>query len=235
MSRDIGALGAELSKFSLRTATLVHLDWYTKDVNGVWASTPLYLTSAGQNIQVGGITYQALGNLAGITGAEEGFDLSSYSMDLTLSGIPTEFLTQVFNDISFANAYSNRPTFVYIAFLDDEYKVIDVPVLIFAGQMDSAAVEIGETITVKISVHSRLINWEIPRGGRFNSETQKVRFPGDTGYDFIPTLMNKEIVWGGQIYSTGTTLPHSIPRLIRSNPFPFEAEEEEEIVPIFPV
>lgn len=197
---DAGVL-AELTKFSIRTATLVHLDWHTKDDSGIWKPTPLYLTDVGQNIVWNGTTYQSLGGLGAISGIEEGFELQEYSLMLTLSGIPSEFLSQVFNDITFANAYTNRPIKIYTAFLDDNYAVVDNPVLIFAGQMDSALVEVGETVTVSLTVHSRLINWEITRGGRFNEEDQKVRFPDDTGFQFVKRIQNAEIYFPNGLFA----------------------------------
>lgn len=201
MPRDIGALGTELDKFSVATATLVMLDWHQKDDAGEWKPATLYLTNSNHNISYGGNTYQAIGSLGAIAGAEEGLDLQSYNMTLTLSGVPKEFMSQVFNDVSFANAYTNRPAKVYTAFLDSNYQIIDSPVLIFSGQMDAASVEIGESVSVQIVVQSRLINWEIPRGGRFNEGSQASRYPLDTGFRYVKRLQDAKISFPGGIFS----------------------------------
>ncbi len=190
--KDDGVLKAT----NIITAMLVYLDWMDPDTG---VETPLKLTNAGQNITVGSDVYQAIGNLGSIETVEEGFDLQAYGLNLILSGIPNEMVDIAFADINFATAYQNRPCKIYLAFLNNDYTIIDTPLTLFAGQMDGCSLEIAEEIRINLGVNSRLTNWEIPRGGRFNSEDQKAWYPLDTGFDLIPQLLNKEIHWGAEV------------------------------------
>lgn len=200
MSRDISAgLDTELTNFNIKPVTMVRLDWHTKDDEDNWDPTPIYLNNTGQNITHDGNVYQGIGSLGSISGVEEGLELQEYSATLSLSGIPTESVSSAFSDISFANGYTNRPAYIYIGFLDDDYQIIDDPILIFSGQMDSANIEIGETVTIQLVVQSRLVNWEIPRGGRFNKETQASLYPDDTSFNYMDKLENAEIRFPGGV------------------------------------
>lgn len=189
-----------IDDFNIRLATIVYMDWYDTAEN---ASRPLLVTTANQNIVVDGNTYMGIGSLGSIQSLEEGFDLQSYGITLTLSGIPKENIQEAFQDINFKTGYQNRRCTISNVFLDTDYNVIDKPIVIFQGLMDGANIEISDTITISIGVQSRLINWEIPKGGRFNSEDQKVWYPNDTGFDLIPSLMNKEIGWGKRVENGG--------------------------------
>jgi len=186
---------------SIITANLVELDWYDTERD---CEDPMYLTDAYNNIRWytdGTYTeykeFMALGNLGSISAIEEGFDLSSYGITLTLSGIPLEMREDAFVEANFKTAYQNRACRIYTVYLDRSYNVISEPVLLFAGQMDECNLDISSTITMQLSVASRLINWEIPRGGRYNTNDQQVWFPADTGFDLIPDLIDKELDWGG--------------------------------------
>ena len=186
---------------SMFLANLVEIDWYDTDRN---VPDPMYLTNAFNNIRwyddATFTTYKefmALGNIGSISTIEEGFDLSSYSVTLGLSGIPLEMRREAFASTVFTTAFQNRPCKIYTVYLDRNYNIMGEPIMLFSGQMDECTIDVSETISIQITVQSRLINWEIPRGGRYNTNDQQVWFPNDTGFDLIPDLIDKEIDWGG--------------------------------------
>ncbi len=191
----------KLRQASTIMATLVELDWWDVEND---AAAPLYFTDACTNIRwytdtsmTSYNTFMGIGALGSIDSVEEGFDLQAYGISITLSGIPLEVREQAFADITFKTAFQNRSCKVYTAFLDTEYNIMGDPILIFAGQMDGCTMSVSDSVSITIGVQSRLINWEIPRGGRYNSNDQKVWYPEDTGFDLIPELLNKELDWGG--------------------------------------
>ena len=200
---DIGVLYAP----SMIMATLVELDWYDVERD---TPDPMYLTSAFNNIRwytSADFTeykeFMALGNLGEISAIEEGFDLQSYGITLRLSGIPLEIRREAFASTSFTTAFQNRACKVYAVYLDRNYNIMGEPITLFSGQMDACTISVAESIDIEITVESRLINWEIPRGGRYNTNDQQVWYPDDTGFDLIPSLINKELDWGGD--GTGNT------------------------------
>ena len=190
-----------LTQANVGMCALVELDWL--DLNS-GNPRPLRITDSTTNIKwydntdyTQYVTYQAIGLLGGMSEIEEGFDLQSYGISLTLSGIPKQFLEEAFSDASFSTAYQNRDCNIHIGFLDANHELIDEPIKIFSGQMDACQIEIGESIRLALTVNSRLVNWEIPRGGRFNTHDQQKWYPLDTGFDLIPELLRKELEWGG--------------------------------------
>ena len=54
----------------------------------------------------------------------------------------------------------------------------------------------GETLTISVSIESRLIDLERPRIWRYTSEDQKRVYPTDKGFDFVNDLQSKQIIWG---------------------------------------
>ena len=190
---------------SIRMCTLVEFDWQDRETLEV---DTIRLTDAFCNLTWNGNEFMALGALGSIDTVEEGFDLQAYSIQLKLSGIPNELRKEVFADVNYRTSYQNRPCRVCISFLDEAYGVYNNPILIFEGQMDACSLEVSQTVAIAITVQSRLVNWEVPIGGRYNSNDQKAWYPEDTGFDFIPELIDKEIKWGEKPeseYGSGST------------------------------
>ena len=182
--------------------TLVDMDWMDLTTG---ESKPIRLASGSANIvwyhdktdYTDYKVFQAIGLLGSIDTVEEGFDLQSYGISMTLSGIPKQYREEAFSDAQFTTAFQNRPCTIYTAFLNSAHEIVGEPILIFRGQMDGCQLSMGDNIEMTLGVQSRLINWEIPRGGRYNTHDQQVWYPEDTGFDLIPTLLNKELEWGG--------------------------------------
>ena len=69
---------------------------------------------------------------------------------------------------------------------------------IFSGRMDVMTIdETGETCSITLTAENRLIDLERPRVRRYTSEDQKSLHPNDKGFDFVNSLQEAEIKWGG--------------------------------------
>lgn len=145
---------------------------------------------------VGEVPYLGLGNLAGISVLPETNELGSQTIQLTLSGIPASAITEAFSD-----EYLGKPVFIWYATLDKDTYAVEGgqtgPVLVFAGRMDFASLEFGDTCTITVNATSRLADWDRPRGGRFNHtyQTRHVDI-NDTGFKYVQALQNRAISWG---------------------------------------
>lgn len=153
----------------------------------------LYWDEAG----LGDQPYLGLGNLASISVLSESNDLSAQTIQLTLSGVPGDQITDVFSD-----GYIGKPVYLWYATVDPATYAIEGgqngPILVFAGRMDYATIEFGSTVSITVNATSRLSDWERPRGGRFNEGYQKVHVdPGDTGFRHVLKLQNQVVSWGG--------------------------------------
>ena len=54
----------------------------------------------------------------------------------------------------------------------------------------------SETCLITLKLESRLITFEKSSNRMYTLEDQKVDFPNDVGFEFIPDLQDKEITWG---------------------------------------
>ena len=183
MSRSITAnVQTELDSGNVTFVWMVRLDFS----GGIVAAN-----NGVSTITWGGDDYLGVGNFGGISGVEEATDSRPYSVNLVLSGISTSLISTSLNE-----HYQGRDARIYLATLDADHQLIDDPVLMFRGRMDTMDITMGETATISLTVQSRMADWDKPRVRRYNHEDQILRYPTDLGFEFTPQLVEKELVWG---------------------------------------
>lgn len=166
----------------VRPVTLVHMAFDSGDI---------YYSGADREIVFDSNTYAGIGQFAGFSVVEEGVDLQTYAVTISISGVPTALLS-----LALGEDYQNRFVTLYQGFLDGNYALIADPVEIFKGRVNQMNIEAGETATISLSVESRLVDWERPRVRRYNNADQQVAYPSDKGFEFVPQLVEKELIWG---------------------------------------
>jgi hypothetical protein len=63
--------------------------------------------------------------------------------------------------------------------------------------MDVANIqEQADTSIVTLNIESRLVQFDLPLNRLYTLEDQQVDFSNDLGFEFIPDLQDKEIIWG---------------------------------------
>ena len=144
----------------------------------------------------GEVEYEGTGGLSSLNVLTETNELGSQSIQLVLSGIDNDTITDIFSD-----EYIGKPAYIWYGTLNKDTYAIEGgpsgPVLIFAGRMDYGVIEFGETATISLNVTSRLADWERSRGGRFNHSYQVNHVdPTDRGFEYMQALQNAEITWG---------------------------------------
>lgn len=183
MSRDLTSLALAASKADVaRPVILARLDF---------ASGVLRVTSAPFSLVAHGYTYSGVGALGRISAVAEGAELQSYSVQLALSGVPSELVS-----MALADQYQGREACLYLALLDEQHRVSGEPVLLYRGQMDTLDIELGKTATLTLTVQSRLADWERPRLRRYTHEEQLADYPEDKGFEFVAQMAEKTIYWG---------------------------------------
>lgn len=140
---------------------------------------------------INGDTYVGSGNLLGINGLEQTADLSAVGATVTLSGIPDGVMSLVLTE-----PYQGRPVSIYLG----ERSVSDV-VCVFAGSLDTLPVShSSDSIRIQGSVESKLITLQKPNIRRHTTESHKNTLPSgvttDSFFDWVPSLQDKEILWG---------------------------------------
>ena len=134
-----------------------------------------------------GNTYTGAGNLLGISGLDEVADLSAKSITVTLSGVDPTVLA-----LALAEPYQRRKLRVLFGVVGSTTSVE-----LFAGQMNTMTIDdSGDSSVISILVDSKLVELERASNRRYTSESQKSRHSGDTFFDYVTKLQDRQLVWG---------------------------------------
>jgi len=135
-------------------------------------------------------TYTGGGSLIGVSAIEEAAEIGAKGVSMSLTGISSSILTTALTE-----NYQYRIANIYVGAITSgtvsSYKV-------FSGRMDVMTIaEEGETCTITLTAESRLIDLERPRLRRWTSEDQKALDANDKGFEFVNSLQEASIKWGG--------------------------------------
>jgi hypothetical protein len=135
-------------------------------------------------------TYTGGGSLISISSIEEGADIGAKGVSMTLTGVSSSILA-----IALTENYQYRIANIYIGTIASgtvsSYKA-------FSGRLDVMTIqEEGETCTINLTAENRLIDLERSRVRRWTSEDQKQIDSSDKGFEFINSLQEAAIKWGG--------------------------------------
>ena len=93
--------------------------------------------------------------------------------------------------------YTNRNASIYLGLFDANKSVVSDVYTLFKGKMYIMKIDEGaETASITLNIENRLIVFDRPKERRFTHEDQQNRFAGDLGFEFVPDLQDKEIIWG---------------------------------------
>lgn len=142
------------------------------------------------DITIDGNIYTGGGTIVNISPIEENAEIGAKGAAILLEGISSSILSYALTE-----NYKNRIASIYVGGITNgivsSYKV-------FSGRMDVMTIsENGDTCSVSITAESRLIDLERPRLRRWTSEDQKNIDPNDKGFEFVNSLQEATIKWGG--------------------------------------
>lgn len=147
------------------------------------------------DITIAGNTYLGVGTLGAISAVEEGGDARAQGITVQLSGIPSDSIA-----VALTQAYQNRAATVWVVPLDAAGAVISDPIVIFKGRIDQMDITDGETSAVTVKLESRLRDWAKPRARRYTNEDQQAEYSGDRFFEFVPSVVEKELIWPGKAF-----------------------------------
>lgn len=184
MSRDLeAALVTEITASKLRPVCLFEFLFRDGDVrfwNGLGDLTALSQTFTGS------------GTLLAVSDYEETQSLEAQGLKFTLSGIPSNILSLSLD----RGQYYNRECAFYFGALDDAGVLVSEPYKQFSGFMDVMEItEAGETCSIEINAENKMLILNRKKDRRYTPEDQKIYYPSDLGFDFVPTMQDKEIIW----------------------------------------
>lgn len=132
------------------------------------------------------------GNLLSVSPIDESIDLQAKGFAITISGMPSAAISIALNGVR-----QGRKGTVWLGLYDASNALVADPYQLQRGKFDFSVVEDnGATCTVTAQYESQLIDLEKPRKRYYTSEDQALDYPADTGFRFVPSLQQKDIVWG---------------------------------------
>ncbi len=139
-------------------------------------------------------TYTGAGDLLSISNVEENLELKSNGLTISLSGMDTTVL-----DYALTENYQNRYITLFLGYLMGGTNEVAGTLTLFKGRMNTLTINDnpnGSTIT--IDAENRLVDLDRPSNFRYTKESQNFLHNGDTAFNRVASLQDKEIVWGKQ-------------------------------------
>ena len=188
MSRDItSAFNTAIISKVVRPLMAVELE-FSDGTLRMWNGYGDITMTAGGSSQ----TFTGAGDLLGISEIEESDILSMSGVTLTLSGIKSSLIST-----ALSAQYTNRNGAIYLGLFDTSANVIADIYTLFKGKMDVLNISEGQQTTmIQLKLESRLVSFEKASNRMYTLEDQKVDYSNDLGFEFIPDLQDKEIIWG---------------------------------------
>jgi hypothetical protein len=139
-----------------------------------------------------GVTWTGAGNMLGISAIGETSEVRAVAFEVSLSGAISELVS-----VALSQGRQGLPGRVWLGFFDDSGNLISEPFKSFDGRMDVMDIT-DDAVTARIGVYyeSRLINLDRTRERRYTSEDQRLDYPSDLGFDYVPGLQNMPLFWG---------------------------------------
>ena len=137
-------------------------------------------------------TFTGLGDLMGVSAVSESDQVEAIGASLSLTGIKSSLISSALS----AN-FTNRNASIFLGLFDTNKSVIADVYTLFKGKMDIMKIDEGaESATIVLNLENRLIALDRPKERRYTHEDQQLSFSGDLGFEFVPDLQDKEIIWG---------------------------------------
>lgn len=138
-----------------------------------------------------GNIYTGSGNLLSVSEYEETQDLQAQGFTFTLTGMPSSIIS-----IALQEDYQGRETNLFIGALDTDGILVSDPYRILSGFMDVMEItEAGEYCAIDVNAENKAVILNRKKDRRYTPEDQKSEYAGDLGFDFVPLLQDKEVIW----------------------------------------
>tara|TARA_R110001583_G_scaffold25465_12_gene92119 strand:+ start:645 stop:1280 length:636 start_codon:yes stop_codon:yes gene_type:complete len=168
-------------------------------VRMVFDSSQLNIWSGVGDISFDSVTYTGLGDLLSISDIKETSDISATGINVSLSGVKSSLIA-----IAKDQDYQGRELTVRLGAFNESGSLIADPVIIFSGFMDTMTIaEAGTYSTISIAVENKLVAFERSKVRRYTAEDQKIDHPTDKGFEFVTSIVQKQIIWGRPTGSAG--------------------------------
>jgi hypothetical protein len=144
------------------------------------------------DITINSETYTGAGSLLNISNVEESLELKSSGLAVALSGMDSTVVSYALTE-----NYQNRPITLYLGYVMGGTNEVAGTLTLFKGRMTSLVInDTPQGSTVSIDAESRLVDLNRPSNFRYTKESQNFLHDGDTGFNRVASLQDKQITWG---------------------------------------
>jgi hypothetical protein len=148
--------------------------------------------SGSDDIVINSETYTGAGQLLSIGSVEEGLELKSNGLNISLSGMDETILNYALTE-----NYQNRPITLYLGYVMGGTNEVAGTLTLFKGRMTSLTIDdTPQGSRVSIDAENRLVDLDRPSNFRYTKESQNFLHDGDTGFNRVASLQDKQINWG---------------------------------------
>jgi len=201
--RDLSlAMIDALSQNVIYPAILVDLEY---------ADNTVYIWNGLGTLPWNGNSYIGVGGLGSVEGIGETLATEAKGVKLSLSGIPSDMLTESMDEIEAFHTCN-----IYLCLFDGPCgNIIDTPFLSWSGFMDSPEIaDDGKTSTVTIQVENKLLTMNMDCARRFTADDNRIDLAerlttlglatstADTAFNFINAMQLQQVWWGVSPTST---------------------------------
>lgn len=159
----------------------------------------LHVWSGDYDLTIGGDTYIGTGTLLSISNIEDTLELKSSGLSVSLAGMDATVL-----DLALTENYQNRFITVYLGYLSGGTDTVAGTMTLFKGRMQSMTINDDPNgSTISVDAENRLIDLQRPSNLRYTKESQQFISDGDTCFDRVQSLQDKEIIWGRSSSNSG--------------------------------
>lgn len=164
-----------------------------------FASGMVRYTTNAVDITSGGHTWQGFGSLVSVTGVRESEDGALGDVTLGLSLVSTAMLAAAIGNVE---NYRNRSARLSLQLIGDTFQPVGAPVARWSGYMNkvrikrSTSKDGGSSGSIEMVCSRAGANRSRAATGLRHTHAQHIaRFPGDNGFEYIQTLIEKPAVW----------------------------------------
>lgn len=153
----------------------------------------VYLWSGLGTISWNSQSWIGIGSLISVSVVEEGATTDAKGISISLSGVNNSLLADALQEFQVGS-----PVVVYLGlFGGTPLALLTDPVISWAGQLDQPIIDVGaDTAIITINAESRMILHNVSVVRRYTQDDQVIDFPGDTGFQFVNSIVNQNLYWG---------------------------------------
>lgn len=139
-----------------------------------------------------GQTWLGLGALVNVSPITETTSVSAQGFSVELSGQSSANLS-----LALQSCRQGKAGRLWLGAMTAAGALRGDPYLLREGKLDIAGgTDDGESATITVSYEDRLIDLERAREYRYTTESQRLFYPNDLGFEFVPSLQDSFDLWG---------------------------------------